>query len=144
VSTRKKALVDEVTVFVRYHLERGCFGPLTGQDWPAWRGFVYLLQCYSHGGGQDALAAMAATVRCAQSTENVLRVFVQAIPAVMDWGDVAKIWPFIAHDIRLRGEKGDAREIVALEKTEGYPTRLHGWRPHPAQTNLGEGNTHVR
>lgn len=135
MSARQKPLHQEVAKFVIFHLGKGCFVPFTGTDWPAWRAFVYLVQCYSHGGSENAIAAMRATVRCAQPSADILRCFVQAIPAVMDWGDVARLWPRISEDIRLhtydRGD--DVRQIAAYERAMGRdekPTdnvRLHGW-----------------
>lgn len=137
--SRDKLLSDTVK-FCRYHLGKYCFAPLTGGDWPAWSAFVYLVQCYSHGGGTDAIAAMRATVRCAQRTEAVLGVFVQAIPAVMDWGDVARLWPQITPGEYLRDAKRPAIELYAIERSEHYrgeskqmeTTRTSwGWRPMP-------------
>jgi hypothetical protein len=135
VSARQKPLFREVASFVQYHLGKDCFAPHTGQDWPAWRAFVYLVECYSHGGGQDAILAMRATVRCAQPHAKVLRTFVQVIPAVMDWGDVSRLWPQVAEGILVRDNEIDARQITAIERFEvgrnglGKKTRLHGWQP---------------
>lgn len=134
MSARPKPLHREVALFVEHHLRKGCFAPHTGQDWPAWRAFVYLVECYSHGGGHDAIIAMPATVRCAQRREDILRTFVQTIPAVMDWGDVAHLWPRIADGILLP-DGSDPRLIAAVERCEvgknglGNKVRLHGWRP---------------
>lgn len=77
--------------FVEYHLGKGIFAPLTGQDWPAWNAFVHLVQCYAHGGGDKAIDAMAFTLQCAQV--KTWNVFVQAIPAIMDWSTVGVLWP---------------------------------------------------
>jgi hypothetical protein len=138
VSTRPKPLHQEVAKFVEYHLERGCFAPFTGQDFPAWRAFVYLLECYSHGGGESAIAAMRATVRCAQPHERVLRCFVQAIPAVMDWGDV-RLWTKIAGDLTTclaDGSTTNALVLAAFERTElaGGEERVTIWRSIDART----------
>jgi hypothetical protein len=135
VSARQKPLHQEVAKFVEWHLGRGCFAPHTGQDWPAWRGFVYLVECYSHGGGEAAIAAMRATVRCAQPHGLVLRTFVQAIPAVMDWGDVRRLWPQIAEGIQIERDvytpSIDARELHAIERTilsdKSERIAHHGW-----------------
>lgn len=137
MSTSRIPLHREVARFVQHHLGKDCFAPHTGTDWPAWRAFVYLVECYSHGGGDHAIAAMRATVRCAQPHEKVLRTFVQAIPAIMDWGDVARLWPQIG-DVWLRdGEDPscDARQLTAIERSEvgrnglGGRTTVHGWKP---------------
>lgn len=135
MASRTKPLHQEVAKFVTFHLGKGCFAPHTGCDWPAWRAFVYLVECYSHGGGQDALLAMRATVRCAQPHAKVLRTFTQAIPAVMDWGDVRRLWPQAAEGIRLRDmNQFDARQLTALERSDHHPTRLHGWQPRDLAT----------
>lgn len=73
----------------------------------------YLLQCFAHGGGDEAIAAMRATVQCAQSTHAVLRVFVQAIPGVMDWQDVARVWPKIS-------PPNSPSDLFAIERSEVY------------------------
>lgn len=133
---REKPLHLEMVKFCKYHRGKDCFAPFTGQDWPAWKAFVYLLECYSHGGGKKALDAMLVAVSCAQHTDAVLRVFVQAIPGVMDWGDVARIWPHVAECIRTETGR-DARELYAIERTEVYRGESHvqedikawGWRP---------------
>lgn len=40
---------------------------------------------------------MRATVACAQTGhEDVMQIFVQTIPAMLDWCDVAILWPKIA------------------------------------------------
>lgn len=141
--TRSQSLEREIQVFCKYHLGKACFAPFTGQDWPAWKAFVYLLQCYSHGGGDSALAAMRMTLDATQHSEPVLRVFVQAIPGVMDWGDVARMWPKICDRIYVKGVPADgvandARRIFAVEKTEAYRKgadhietiiKHHGWQP---------------
>lgn len=140
MASRQKPLHHEVATFVLHHLGKGCFSPMTGQDWPAWRAFVYLVECYTHGGGHDAITAMRATVRCAQPHEDVLHTFVQAIPAIMDWGDVARLWPRVADGILVRDRHHlDARLLTAVERSEvgrnglGGKRRLHGWRPAPAE-----------
>ncbi len=135
-----KPLDKELQVFCRYHLGKGCFAPFTGQDFPAWQAFVYLLRCYAHGGNESAIAAMRATLDCVQHTEAVLSVFVQSIPGVLDWGDVGRIWPKLCDRIFIRGarEPIDVRAFVAIEKTEAYRKgsdqveviiKRHGWQP---------------
>ncbi len=136
---REKPLHEQMVQFCKHHLGKECFAPLTGQDWPAWTAFVYLLQCLAHGGGDTAIAAMRATVASAQRTEAVLRVFAQAIPGVMDWGDVARLWPRIADGITTYGGL-DARTLFAIERNEFYrgdskhiqeKRTAWGWRPAP-------------
>jgi hypothetical protein len=133
MSARAKPLHQEVAKFVEFHLGRGCFAPLTGQDWPAWKSYVYLVQCYSHGGGESAIAAMRHTVRCAQAHERVLRCFVQAIPAVMDWGDVRRLWPQVVgnlHEIRLAdGSPSSPLVLAAIERSTIDPKHVTIWRP---------------
>ena len=138
MSTRQKPPHVEAVHFVRHHLGKGCFAPLTGCDWSAWRAFVYLVECYSHGGAQHAISAMRETIRCAQANEDVLCTFVQTIPAVMDWGDVARIWPKIAEGLLAHSRSTsltiDARLIGAVERCGvdrnglGGTRTLHAWR----------------
>lgn len=133
---RDKPLIDEVASFVKHHQgDKGCFAPFTGQDYPAWCAFVHLVQCWTRGGGNDAIVAMRATVRCAQP--SVLHLFVQAIPAVGDWCHVAQLWPLVAEGIVAR-DGSDARLLAAIERHMDYDqndkplgTRAihhHGWR----------------
>lgn len=83
--------------FVRAHLGRHAFAPLTGTDWRAWNAFVYLLELWGVSRDPHALDAMRATLACAQTRhEDVMQVFVQTIPAMLDWCHVAEIWPTIA------------------------------------------------
>jgi len=121
MSKKAKPLHDEMKTFVRWHLGKGAFAPLTGQDWPAWIAFVHLLQCYSHGGGDHAIAAMRATVRCAQPTIDVLACFVQAVPGVLDWSNVKELWPRVAEGIKLRRYG----TILAGDRTGDNATLLH-------------------
>lgn len=114
----EKPLHRKMVDFCKYHLGKECFASFTGQDVPTWNAFVYLLQCYAHGGGEPALLALKATVRCAQGRESVLRVFVQAIPGVLDWGDVARLWPMIVGETYLDDIQRPARDLFAIERTE--------------------------
>lgn len=83
--------------FIRAHLGRGAFAPLTGTDTRAWHAFVYLLELWGATRDPNVLDAMRATVRCAQTWhDDVMQLFVQTIPAVLDWCDVEKLWPTIA------------------------------------------------
>lgn len=115
-----------VAWWVRQSLDVSCFAPFTGQDYPAWNAFVYLVQCWCHGGGEDAIAAMRTTVRCAQPRRDILTVFVQAIPAVGDWCHVAQLWPRISEGLVVPDI--DVRMMAAIERW-GNPERitLHGW-----------------
>lgn len=131
MSRREKSTLDHVRVFVKAHLGKDCFAAFTGTDSRAWSAFVYLVELYSVSGQTQALDAMRWTVRCAQRKEDVLRVFVQAIPAVMDWGDVARLWPTI-----VRGGPSDQlaqsgyHSLSAIERREVSAGRfdvvLHG------------------
>lgn len=86
--------------FIRGHLGRGAFAPLTGTDTRAWHAFVYLLELYGSTRSQLALDALrqcyACTLRGYGEQVNVAEVFRQTIPAMLDWSDVAKLWPLIA------------------------------------------------
>lgn len=131
----KPDLLRDTRKFVEHHVGKGCFAPFTGQDLPAWQAFVFAMQCWARGGGDDAIAAMRALVRCAQP--KVLSTFVQVIPAIGDWCHVAQIWPRIADGIVVDGR--DARTLVAFERAVEYdehdkPIRTrhvftHGWNP---------------
>lgn len=79
--------------FVRIHLGRGAFHPFTGQDFPAWHAWVHLLQLYGRNPSGAAIAALRTVIALVQPQELVLMPFVQAIPAVLDWGYVSQIWP---------------------------------------------------
>lgn len=97
MATRPKTSEKIASEFVRGHLGRGAFAPLTGTDWRAWKAFVYLVELWGVSRDPRALEAMRATVACAQTRhEDVMKVFVQTIPAMLDWCDVAILWPKIA------------------------------------------------
>lgn len=82
--------------FIRARLGKRCFAPMTGTDWKAWHAFVHLLTLWGYTLNPSAVDAMRATVACAQTRhEDVMQIFVQTIPAVLDWGDVARLWPQI-------------------------------------------------
>jgi hypothetical protein len=83
--------------FCRAHLGRHAFAPLTGTDWRAWHAFVHLLELWGVSRDPRALDAMRSTIACAQTRhEDVMQIFVQTIPAMLDWSDVAALWPKIA------------------------------------------------
>lgn len=147
---KERPLLDKARDFTKWHLGRDCFAPFTGSDFPAWSAFVHLVELWTREGGVHAVNAMAATVRCAQPTEAVLRVFVQAIPCVGDWPHVRGLWPQVAAGVVLRDVKptvlttsissDDARVLAAIERCAEYDkdthkvigTRAiyrHGWTP---------------
>ena len=80
--------------FVHAHLGRGAFAPLTGTDWRAWNAFVYSLELWGVSRDHRAVDAMRALCACAQP--SVMDIFIQTIPAVLDWHDVRRLWPLIA------------------------------------------------
>ena len=74
--------------FIRAHLGRGAFAPLTGTDWRAWHAFVHLVELWGVSRDPRCLEAMRSTVACAQTRhDDVMQVFVQTIPAMLDWCD---------------------------------------------------------
>lgn len=84
---------------------KGCFAPLTGQDWQALRAFVHLVDLFAHGdmhGRSHAIDAMVATIAAMQPTTRHLAK--RVIPHVMDWSDEQRIWGAIEH--RLGHEDG--------------------------------------
>lgn len=90
--------------FIRAHLGRGAFAPLTGTDWRAWHAFVYLVELWGVSHDPRAIAAMAQCLSCAQTWhEDVMQVFVQTIPAMLDWSDADVLWPQIAPSGLQRG-----------------------------------------
>ena len=97
---RDKTPPQSVAVFVRWHLGRGAFAPLTGTDTKAWNAFVYLLELYGSSRSERALEALracyACTLRGYGEQTDVAEVFRQSIASVLDWSDVPKLWPAIA------------------------------------------------
>lgn len=91
--------------FVRGHLGRGAFAPLTGTDMRAWHAFVYLIELWGYTRDPAALTALAMTYKCTLRSygeqEDVAEVFRQTIPAMLDWSDVPRLWPMIAPDSKL-------------------------------------------
>jgi hypothetical protein len=109
----------EAIHFCKWHLGKYCFAPFTGGDWPAWIAFCYLLRAYSAGcgyGREDRLDALRATVHLAQA--KVRPVFVQAIPAMLDWSHVAEIWPLLVD--------GDDQNITAVKRPFTEPRKRRG------------------
>lgn len=113
--SREPIAYKEAQKFLRWHLGKGCFAPFTGQDWSAWLSFCYLLQLWGRGGGDDAIDAMRATLRCCQTKCHP--VFVQTIPAMLDWGHVEEIWPRIANDFP------SSRGLYAVRRAEDNTVR---------------------
>lgn len=99
MASKPKPAHQQAMVFVKYHLgDKHCFAPFTGQDWPAWIAFCYLLQCWGSGGGHAAIRALRETLCCAQAKTDVMQIFVQTIPAMLDWGHVEEIWSQLLPD----------------------------------------------
>lgn len=94
MSTKEKPAYKVAQQFVRAHLGRGAFAPLTGTDWRAWHAFVYLLELWGVSRDPRAVEAMRSCIACAQT--SVMDVFIQTIPAMLDWCDVAVLWPKIS------------------------------------------------
>jgi len=149
----------KAAAFVRYHLGRGAFGPLSHRDRIAWNAFVALLRL-ERGGDTRALREI---LRLATPTIAVLGVFVQTVAAVLGWPAVRTVWPEIAEDVRLErygfvmsgdltGE--DARCLQAVERIggvrhgeaitiwkDGRPVRgfvQHGWLPDESKRFMGK------
>lgn len=90
---KEPALLDQVRTFVRVHLGRDAFAAFTGTDARAWHVFVHAVALLNHD-QRSALTAMRAAVSAAQHWHaDVMQVFVQSIPAVLDWSDGARYWP---------------------------------------------------
>lgn len=106
---RPRILHKDAITFCKAHLGRDCFAPFTGADWSAWVAFVYLVECFSRGGGftgdydtNPCIRAMREVLKTCQNTEVVHQIFVQAIPAVMDWSHAGEIWPHVKANWDLR------------------------------------------
>ena len=98
--SRSRTPAQTAMYFVRYHLGKGAFAPLTGTDWRAWNAFVHLLELYGVTRAKRAIDALiacyACTIRGYGEQSNVADVFRQTIPAMLDWSDVAVLWPQIS------------------------------------------------
>lgn len=92
---KPKPATTVASQFVHAHLGKSAFAPLTGTDWRAWHAFVYLLELYRVSRDPRSVLAMKATLHCAQA--SVMDIFIQTIPAMLDWSDVRTLWPLIAH-----------------------------------------------
>ncbi len=94
MSAKSKPSTTVARQFVLAHMGRGAFAPLTGTDWRAWNAFVYLLELYGISRDPRSVDAMRSCIACAQ--RSVLDIFIQTIPAMLDWCDVRLLWPKIA------------------------------------------------
>lgn len=96
----EKPLDKRAADFVRFHLyDKQAFAAFTGQDFSAWRAFVYAVELWGRSdsrGATHALDAMRACVGAAQRTPDVLACFKKAIPCVLDWGREPTLWARIA------------------------------------------------
>jgi len=87
--------VQTARKFCRHYLGKGCFAPFTGQDYSAWAAFCYLVECYGRGdieGRERSIAAMREVLLAAQTKGCIMQVFLQSIPAILDWSDGPRIW----------------------------------------------------
>lgn len=92
-----KIVYKDAIKFCEHYLGKDCFAPFTGYDWSAWRAFVYLLEAYGRADRAGQAYVLGAVQMLLQSPQTkVLNVFVQAIPAVLDWHHIEGIWPRIA------------------------------------------------
>jgi hypothetical protein len=101
MSAREKPMYKVAMEFNRSWLGKHCFAPFTGQDWSAWMAFVYGVELWGRSdfdGRRRAIDLMEAALAAAQNTPEIHKLFVQAIPAVLDWCHVEQIWPHIAYD----------------------------------------------
>lgn len=119
--------------FCHHHLGKGCFAPHTGQDMQAWIAFVYLLEMYARGDDRGRAAAIKAmrilVTEGTQDSYAIHETLCQAIPAVLDWTDVHKIWPQLGsrHDVyaterwtELRGDGGSTPRIKRYAAGSGW------------------------
>lgn len=91
--------VQTAKKFCKHYLGKGCFAPFTGQDYSAWAAFCYLVECYGRGdieGRDRSIAAMREVLLAAQTKACIMQVFLQSIPAILDWSDGPRIWEQIA------------------------------------------------
>lgn len=79
--------------WIEGHLGKGCFAPMTCQDYRAFSAFVHLLELYSFAdedGQQCALIAMSSTIMAMQP--KCRSIAKKAIPHVLDWDDEDRLW----------------------------------------------------
>jgi fermentation-respiration switch protein FrsA (DUF1100 family) len=125
MSTRRpkpKPSTQVASEFVRAHLGKHAFAPLTGTDWRAWYAFVYLLELYGVSRDPRSIHAMKSTLACAQA--SVMDIFIQTIPAMLDWCNVAELWPLIR-------PAGVADNLAAIDVAEdGHVYRSYRGAAH--------------
>jgi hypothetical protein len=96
MASKDKTAVQAAKEFCKAWLGKYCFGPFTGQDWSAWHAFVYAVELYGRGdadGRRGAIVAMRALLASAQRGATIEQIFIQTIPAILDWSHVNEIWP---------------------------------------------------
>jgi hypothetical protein len=120
--SRNRTPEQTALYFVRYHLGKHAFAPLTGTDWRAWRAFVHLLELYGVSRGRGAIEALracyACTLRSYGAQGDVAAVFLQTIPAMLDWSDTRTLWPLIAPASKLAPHAFDRNEYKAAIKRQ--------------------------
>lgn len=96
----ERPLDKRMALFVKFHLgDKYAFAPFTGQDFSAWKAFLYALELYGRGdakGRESAIEIMTACIDAAQRKDDVLAIFKKSIPGVLDWGFEVDLWPQIA------------------------------------------------
>lgn len=91
-STRPKPPCATISMWLRENLGP-CMGGLTGQDWPALKSAVQIVELWcsaDHESKQQAAVAFGAVVRCMQP--NLRYLAYHAIAHVGDWSHRDKIW----------------------------------------------------
>lgn len=98
--------------WLKHHLGKNCFAPLTGQDFAALSVFVHAVDLYSRSDGEGracALDAMRASVQAMQPSVRPLAK--RSIPMVLDWADEDRLWNEITRrDVAFYGTKEQATE----------------------------------
>lgn len=88
-----KPMTTVAKQFVTAHLGRDAFAPFTGTDGRAWSAYVYLLELWGVSRDPRSVVAMRECIACAQP--STMDIFIQTIPAVLDWCHVRELWPRI-------------------------------------------------
>lgn len=86
-----------VREFISHHRGKFWSAPFVGSTMPAFWAYCYMLDAYARADGREAphlLNAMREIVAMLQESE--LPAAQMAIPALLDWTDVERIWPRIA------------------------------------------------
>ena len=105
--------------FCRAYLGRDCFAPFTGQDASGWHAFAYLVEMWGRGdyaGREAAIVAMRAVLSGVQQKECIHQVFVQTIPALLDWCHVAEIWPQLLQGAPGSVYRGTSWNLTAVKE----------------------------